>query len=396
MATTRYLTKLRGKPGWYFQRAVPLDIRLEVGKGLWRWKAGNTKPEAIQAAARFLAETDELIRLARGRESSKSGMREETRQEARLRAEAWLRGLTIEHIHQNYEELEIHTPYLPNYPQDIEDIRRKAPITLKTAEELLTKAKNLKKPKPSTFAQWEQRLSQFMDHSKVRWPTASTRDHARAFRDSLLEQGLSASTIKTRINYLSGLWSFMVGEEWTTDNIWSGITRNIKVESIRKEPLDIKPIDDKAKCLSGDHRLLYLLLRYTGMRPGEAAGLRFEDIKDGVINLVEHESRSLKTPQSRRQIPLHPELVKISWRGKGPIFPQFYSQRTGRWGAGLTWNRKIGIAPKDLRDHAKQAMREANIDRAISRAILGHKSENVGESYGGVTLSQMRKGIEAL
>lgn len=388
------MTRLQGKPGWYFQRAVPLDVRQTVGKGLWRWKAGNTKPEAIQTAARLLAETDELISVAR--DGAGHGSKQETREQARLSAEAWLRGRSMDSIDQNREEFEIHYPSLPSHPADLEDIRARPPIKLKTAEELLTKAKALKQPKPATYAQWELRLSQFMKHSEMEFPSICTRDHARAFRDSLVEQGLSASTIKTRINYLSGLWSFMVDEEWTTQNLWSGITRNIKSESQRKEPLEIKPVDERAKHLSNDHRLLYLLLRYTGMRLSEAAGLRFEDIQDGIITVAEHETRSLKTPQSRRLIPLHSELGKLSWQGRGLIFPTLYNPRTRRWGSGLTWNRKIGIAPKDLRDHAKQAMREANIDSSVSRAILGHKPENVGESYGGITISQKKRGIEAL
>ncbi len=150
--------------------------------------------------------------------------------------------------------------------------------------------------------------------------------------------------------------------------------------------------------LSGDHLRLYLLLRYSGMRVGEAAGLRFEDIdtEEGVINLVGHESRPLKTSYSRRVIPLHPELRKLEWKGRGLISPQFYKPKTLRWGSGLTWKRIIGVSPHEFRHYAKQAMREAGIDSAVSRAVLGHKPENVGESYGGITITQKRQAVEVL
>lgn len=58
-----------------------------------------------------------------------------------------------------------------------------------------------------------------------------------------------------------------------------------------------------------------LILMLTGMRSGEAAGFRLIDIRrDGEVpffDVVEHKERSLKTETSRRQVPIHPELIRL-------------------------------------------------------------------------------------
>ncbi|MBW4529452.1 MAG: hypothetical protein KME02_02070 [Aphanothece saxicola GSE-SYN-MK-01-06B] len=189
----------------------------------------------------------------------------------------------------------------------------------------------------------------------------------------------------------------MIDEDWTSENIWQGVTKRMKPEVVQKQVIVIEPVDTAAELkLSGDQRLLYQLLRYSGMRLAEAAGLRFEDIQDGVIHVRPHETRTLKTSQSARQIPLHPKLQELPWTGTGVIMPSFYNERTSRWGSGIAWSRLIGVAPKDLRDHAKQRMREAGIDMSVSRAIMGHKPLNVGEAYGAISMELKRKAIEVL
>ena len=63
-----YLKRRRGREGFFFQRSVPPDCRAVIGKATWIRKVGNSATEAKRNAAMFLAETEQLIKGARGQQ----------------------------------------------------------------------------------------------------------------------------------------------------------------------------------------------------------------------------------------------------------------------------------------------------------------------------------------
>jgi integrase len=317
---------------------------------------------------------------------------------ARVESEAWLRGKTVAEVRDASQlDWDTYMTALPSDPDEIDKIRLLPWAEVKTIDEVIEKAALIKKPAQQTLIEWRRHLHSFTQQAGLRVPTFATKEQARAFRDHLLERGLKTSTIAIRINYLSGLWTVMVEEGWVPANIWTGVTKRMKSEITQKQVIVIEPIDEAAEAkLVGEQKLLYLLLRYSGMRLAEAAGLRFEDIRDGIIHVQPHEQRPLKTPHSARQIPLHPRLQELEWEGTGLIMPTFLNARTSRWGGGLVWSGKIGLNPHGLRDHAKQRMRDARIDISVSRAILGHKPLNIGEAYGAISMELKRQAIEVL
>ena len=89
------------------------------------------------------------------------------------------------------------------------------------------------------------------------------------------------------------------------------------------------------------HRALYfvpMLLEYTGTRREESCGLCVDDIHtDGLISYIHigpNEFRRIKNPQSVRDIPLHPELLRLNFLkyvdfirslGYRRVFPDLYS-----------------------------------------------------------------------
>ena len=75
-------------------------------------------------------------------------------------------------------------------------------------EELIQQAKALKAPAARTEMSWRSALDDFLAHAAVTHPTSATSQHAIAYRSWLLER-LSASTIKTRLAFLSGFWSVL-------------------------------------------------------------------------------------------------------------------------------------------------------------------------------------------
>ena len=63
-----YLKRRKGREGFFFQRSVPPDCRDVIGKATWTRKAGNTAAEAKRNVPQFLAETEQLIKEARGQQ----------------------------------------------------------------------------------------------------------------------------------------------------------------------------------------------------------------------------------------------------------------------------------------------------------------------------------------
>ena len=130
--------------------------------------------------------------------------------------------------------------------------------------------------------------------------------------------------------------------------------------------------------------------------------------RDGIdyidINAVDEE-KSLKTRSSRRQVPLHPELVRLGFldhverrraSGGGPLFPDLkpdnHGVQTGNfskwWGRHA---RRRGIEDRRKTFHSfrhgfKQAIREAGVGEEVHDALTGHSGGGVGRTYGGYPL----------
>lgn len=96
-------------------------------------------------------------------------------------------------------------------------------------------------------------------------------------------------------------------------------------------------------CKENDFGLWFVLLLYTGMRPGEAAALNWNDV-DFSSNLIhihaalESGSNRIKSPKTdagSRDIPIHAELLPWLLSAKGnPFTPVFPTQSGGRQNSG--------------------------------------------------------------
>ena len=80
---------------------------------------------------------------------------------------------------------------------------------------------------------WQAALDDFLAHAAVIHPTAATTQHAVAYRSRLLAR-LSPSTVKTRLAFLSGLWSVLCELRPDSTHVFRGLNRRIKVVRTRK------------------------------------------------------------------------------------------------------------------------------------------------------------------
>ena len=412
MATSskpRYLTRRTGRDGWYFIRSVPPKLRGSIGCATWRRKAGKTLNEAKKNAVEFLKETDQLIREARGQQVmpeqkllSLLPMRNQfpknvdSHDLAQTTSREFIRLDDPENINPHDEELH----------RLIKRVLKGTTKTPKTADDLLELATLSKSPAPSTKKEWERNLGKLMEHSHKQFITELTRDDALNYRKHLLTT-TAASTTKTRLRYLSGLYNVAVDEGWIQSNPMEGLNKKVRSKARVKKVVRLDQADERWQNLPKHHQLLWHVLRWTGSHASEAAGLRWEDmdLNQGTISFKGHETRPLKSAFRQRTIPIHPKLMEIMRSGSecsagnsGLIFPWAYNPNRARWAEGMHWNDIIGVSPKATRDWAASCLRTKDVNERTIGKLLGHspnKSKGSG-TYSSVGLETMRKALEQL
>ena len=72
--------------------------------------------------------------------------------------------------------------------EEIESISKEPPVKLVTAEELIEKAAQLKRPAKGTVREWQNTFRLFSEFTGNSYPLSATRDDAQEFRDHLLAE----------------------------------------------------------------------------------------------------------------------------------------------------------------------------------------------------------------
>lgn len=399
-----YLHRRGDTSGWFFMRRVPMDLRDQVGKQSWRWLLAHDLPTARLRLPGALAETDRLIATLRGEEapSTASGgpledsPRALTREQDRLMLQG--RPALIREL------VEVGAP-LPD-PNELAELAALPPatcgLTPTSSADLLELGCRLKRPAEQTVLAWKRALKEFSgwlshDHLQL-----TTRQNAADFRDHLLGRGLKVSTVKLRLNYLAGLFGLAMEEELFSSNPFQGVGKRLKTETKsqqQEEEIDVESLPIHK--LKPDQLQLFYVLRYTGCRLAEVAGLELQDIdlEQGIITIEPKPDRPLKTRESHRQIPIHSKLrptLEELLKGDPRPWRHLYNPNTKRWGGGLVWGRLIGCSPHDFRHLAITCMRSASCAETVIGRVVGHKVPGTTASYGTVSMELMRAAVETI
>lgn len=162
-----------------------------------------------------------------------------------------------------------------------------------------------------------------------------------------------------------------------------------------------------------------LIAAYTGGRREELAQLYVEDIHQHegdswFIRVIDDRpDKSVKTDSSRREIPVHPDLIALGLlslvqeREPGTrVFPQLLKVSDGFAGiVSKSWRPitqlcgvyQPGRHPLHAFRHSfKTLAREHGIPKEVSDWITGHASGHIGDSYGTNPLSRMASEIRKL
>ncbi|MDA7491193.1 site-specific integrase [Synechococcus sp. AH-707-M23] len=392
-----YLTKRSDADGWFFLRRVPLDIKEKVGKTQWRWKLAETLAEARRLLPQAVADTDQVIAQVR---AGKTPRLPSPNQQPRSLSKTLLAGQPTSKVFQS--------DYFIGTPEEAQAISELPPVQLSgtrqvTDGDLLDLKERLQKDRSDQTADnWRRFLGEFVQFLGHNQMNQVTKEDAQKFRDNLLDR-VKVSTTKTRIGCVSGLFELAVEEELLSINPFKGTTKRlVSPKSEQLEKLFNPQSDVRILKMPQHHQELYWLLRFSGMRLGEAAGLQLDDIDldQMVIRLIDHPDRPLKTSSSKRLVPIHTKLVdhlkKLKDRGLRP-FLKHYAPDRSRWEVGTNWKLRIGSNAHSLRHHAATCMRDASFDTFVIGTVLGHSTGSTMTSqYGSVDFDRVRAAIESI
>lgn len=166
-----------------------------------------------------------------------------------------------------------------------------------------------------------------------------------------------------------------------------------------------------------------LLMYYTGARLEELAQLQVKEVRSSVsgpfLSILNAEgeedgARGVKTEGSRRDIPLHPDLIRLGFTryvaalADGQVFPGLTPDPKGYFGTnfGRRWadylrnvaHLQSPASPSHgFRHTFKTLCRAAGIPEDVHDAITGHSGGNaVARSYGEMSLAAMAREIARL
>ena len=238
---------------------------------------------------------------------------------------------------------------------------------------------------------------------------------ASKFRDWLMEQGMSLSTVKRVFSSVKAIINLTIQEYGLDINNPFSKTYMPEIndrqyrESIPTET--VKHIQSLCREYNDDLRWLIALLINTGMRLGEAVGLLKSDINLNSeiphISLIPHPWRRLKTRSSKRYIPLTKEAewacMRILEHKKDNLFAfTRYTSSKGCNANSASAALNKWLKEKVFNDYVVHGFRHSFRDRLraiecpseIIDQLGGWSLKSVGQGYGqGYSLQKLAKWI---
>ena len=138
------------------------------------------------------------------------------------------------------------------------------------------------------------------------------------------------------------------------------------------------------------------LALYTGARLEELSQLHLEDIRlEGeiwVLDINEKDEKDIKSPSSKRLIPIHPKLEEIGLlthvkallkRGEKRLFPELVHRRDGygmtasKWFSRYRKTRGVGKTFHGIRHTVIDELKQKGVDYKLVAALAGHTDESM-------------------
>jgi len=195
------------------------------------------------------------------------------------------------------------------------------------------------KARPGSQANRRKAIQDFAAHAGTDDMAAITGDYVMAWRDAMIERGLAAGTIKTRLSDVRSAFSYGRSRKMFRTNPFLDLRLAIKPSRLApRERMQAYSRADVARLLhlasqqyDPGRRWLPLLAATKGARIAELTQLWAERVReiDGVWMLQirpAEDGGSVKTEASSRDEPLHPDVISAGFlefvgaQGEGPLF----------------------------------------------------------------------------
>jgi integrase len=250
------------------------------------------------------------------------------------------------------------------------------------------------------------------------------RAHVAAFRDELVARQFSPKTIHKKLGVVKTIFGcavesdLMAASPATQVKVASGdaaVRGPFTVDELRTIFASDVYVDGARPSGCGEHAVAWvpLIAAFTGMRVEEICQLHVSDVmrdeKHGwYFNINSLGGKTLKTESSRRNVPIHRELLELGILGVieaaqsanemhlfWDLAPDKYGRRSSRFSK--KWNRhmrsvlKLGEDDRTRSFHSfrhlfKEHCRSCGIGEDANDALTGHRqgpSASAGRGYGG-------------
>lgn len=270
---------------------------------------------------------------------------------------------------------------------------------------------------------------------------AITRKHVIEFKDTMIDEGVTAANANAKLSCLRTLLGFAADNGSIELNPAAGISVRDKDKDRRKREefslAALEAIFSSAVYAAGLRPTqgrgeaafwIPLIALFTGARLEEIAQLRPQDIRREryvgetdeqydawVIDIAKTDQTATKNASSDRRVPLHPELEKLGlvryaerMKGAGHerLFPDLrpnkYGQLGAKWGEWWSGYKRdaCGVADAGMVFHSfrhtfKQYARHVGMVEGVQRQIMGHSPGDTADGYGAsrYSLHQLVQGM---
>ena len=408
-----------------FKRNIPEDLQGVLDQKTFYKVLGRTYQDAMRVYSSALREFDELVAAARSQSSTRSQVLnlvghhfgEQARDQLErgeidenLEYALWDYGTQL--LDQAVPPEVSHYVMTAGVPREVFSIKRALEVYWqhkKTGNEAKDRLpKNL-------VSRAEKYASEALGVSVVEEVSIEslTRKHANKLRDHIL-QTLKPTSAERVIGTVRTALNFLIKEEdLNVRNPFNGvIIKNAKSSRDDRKPLTEQDIH----LLNGEYMdkplvaALWATLRDTGARLSEVVYLTVGDVnlQDRSVHFGPNALRDdLKTESSVRTIPLSNSALEALQKlrsGKedtDPIFAK-YARARGSDAASQMLMKRLRKHISDnkktihsLRHSMKDALRNAGVEEALQKEILGHADGSVASRYGsGYSLESMRTALQ--
>lgn len=297
-----------------------------------------------------------------------------------------------------------------------------------------------------TVTEWRYRINRFVELKGDLYVHEITADDVRDFKDAykqipaklpradrqrtlpqIIERyaesdvdRLKPNSVNNALTALSSVLTWCVENRWLKENVARGIRVPRPKRGVQRRlpfnAADLEVIFEQSPVYrlgqrprgGGGHAAYWIpvLALYTGARLEELGQLAVDDVRQEAGRFYldindQGENKYLKTPGSKRRIPIHKDVLGLGFldymasvrqHGQEDLFPHVRSATEKRTSAFSKWvngylRKQCGISdPRKVfhsfRHTFKDACREAGIPQDVHNALTGHTTGSVHEGYG--------------